>query len=545
MRNLILIMVLFISTAVFSNTPERCYTDPHVEGSFIAISKHLRGCEMFPTDSPNVYIITKYGVRVGKLTWNDNGIATPSWYYGLDGGTTTEMLLYFSRPKEMAYKEGSLRKFNRLVNDTLKAAYVENDVIYDGIPGMVTLNQDGIESGFGVSWKAKNLNNRFGIKCHSAGHTRQFHKDQYRRKKTLGRDILWLNDCVNYGKDDHVYDFFKRYDSLEEGLKDHSNLIRRNKRYKWFRDIPFNQEVTTRKLKVHRNYTHVNWMGTKLKNNQVYSFTNEQWWFIGLCAAGYATDRDYAMKGYLRYKCYYPDHIWDDNAHLIEQQRLLEMLGYKNKLNQQEWDELFLESSETNFAYIPIIVFAVLLIIGTLVQGRITPQWVLSFYALGGTAGVLIYKKYLSLVEELKQSRIDKFIYKYLQISNRRKASILFNELSEFIHNSKLPIPPPYVVPMKNTYHAKYAVNPVFTKLYTDRGIPAKYHLDTKVAYTPLLGVEVQAEDIKFACEVMLQSLAKEGIAFASYVTDSDDSLIRTAAEVKYHDKSLIYLIKK
>jgi flagellum-specific peptidoglycan hydrolase FlgJ len=73
-----------------------------------------------------------------------------------------------------------------------------------GVPASITLAQAIIESRSGNSRLAKNLNNHFGIKCHSrtckAGH------------------------CKNYTDDSHK-DFFRNFKTVEDSYKSHSFVV--------------------------------------------------------------------------------------------------------------------------------------------------------------------------------------------------------------------------------------------------------------------------------------------------------------------------------
>ena len=108
------------------------------------------------------------------------------------------------------------------------------------IPASITLAQGLLESNAGDSQLAKKENNHFGIKC---------------KKKCLGCR------CANY-TDDSRYDMFRIFDSPWGSFREHSKLLT-GKRYKHL-------------LKLDRG---------DYKN-----------WAHGLQAAGYATDKKYAVK---------------------------------------------------------------------------------------------------------------------------------------------------------------------------------------------------------------------------------------------------------
>lgn len=109
-----------------------------------------------------------------------------------------------------------------------------------GVPASITLAQGLLESGQGRSTLAKESNNHFGIKCH---------KD-------------WTGEKV-YHDDDAKGECFRKYPSVSDSYKDHSDFLRYKDRYKSLFDL----EVTDYKG-----------------------------WATGLKAAGYATDPGYAQK---------------------------------------------------------------------------------------------------------------------------------------------------------------------------------------------------------------------------------------------------------
>jgi len=109
-----------------------------------------------------------------------------------------------------------------------------------GIPASITLAQGLLESGAGLSDLAKRTNNHFGIKCHGN----------------------WKGGRV-YAADDTPNDCFRRYATVEESYKDHSEFLVSGPRY----SALFNLSVTDYKG-----------------------------WARGLQKSGYATDRAYANK---------------------------------------------------------------------------------------------------------------------------------------------------------------------------------------------------------------------------------------------------------
>jgi len=76
-----------------------------------------------------------------------------------------------------------------------------------GIPASITLAQGAFESGDGNSRLAKKANNHFGIKCHD-----------------------WKGKTFNYD-DDSNNECFRKYKSVEESFKDHSEFLYTKQRY--------------------------------------------------------------------------------------------------------------------------------------------------------------------------------------------------------------------------------------------------------------------------------------------------------------------------
>lgn len=123
---------------------------------------------------------------------------------------------------------------------TYAPAAVKEMELY-GIPASITLAQGLLESNVGDSKLAKRNNNHFGIKCFS-------------KTCTHGH-------CTNYSDDSHK-DFFRKYGSVWESYREHSQFLQRSR------------------------YEHLKDYGTKDYKN----------WAHGLRKAGYATDPKYAYK---------------------------------------------------------------------------------------------------------------------------------------------------------------------------------------------------------------------------------------------------------
>ena len=108
-----------------------------------------------------------------------------------------------------------------------------------GVPASITLAQGMLESGNGRSELAVKGNNHFGIKCHD----------------WTGRKI--------YFDDDRKGECFRKYRTVEESFRDHSDFLRYRDRYKFLFD---------------------------------FNVTDYESWAYGLKKAGYATDPAYPRK---------------------------------------------------------------------------------------------------------------------------------------------------------------------------------------------------------------------------------------------------------
>ncbi len=108
-----------------------------------------------------------------------------------------------------------------------------------GIPASITLAQGMLESGNGLSELAVKGRNHFGIKCHD-----------------------WTGQKIYYD-DDRKGECFRKYRTVEESYRDHSDFLRYRDRYKFLFD---------------------------------YNVTDYRSWAYGLKKAGYATDPSYPQK---------------------------------------------------------------------------------------------------------------------------------------------------------------------------------------------------------------------------------------------------------
>ena len=136
------------------------------------------------------------------------------------------------------------------------AAIAVDEMYHNGIPASITLAQGLIESSAGQSFLAVYANNHFGIKCH--------------------RD--WKGERV-FRDDDAKHECFRKYKTVADSYRDHSDFLRYRDRYKFLFD---------------------------------YELTDYKSWAYGLKKAGYATDPSYPTKliGVIeRYKLYRYDKM--------------------------------------------------------------------------------------------------------------------------------------------------------------------------------------------------------------------------------------------
>lgn len=152
------------------------------------------------------------------------------------------------------------------------------DMVQYGIPASIKLAQAIIESGAGKSQLAVQANNHFGIKCHNQWNGQRYHYD-----------------------DDHKNECFRKYASVRDSYRDHSEFLRSRQRYA----VLFTYDP--------RDY---------------------RAWAYGLKACGYATNPRYAE---VLIKCIedYDLHQWD----LPEKERARWFAKINNSTNKEKFDE--------------------------------------------------------------------------------------------------------------------------------------------------------------------------------------------------------------
>ena len=89
-----------------------------------------------------------------------------------------------------------------------------SEMLNSGVPASITLAQGMLESSYGNSELAKKARNHFGIKCHSTWKGERF---------TMDDDAK--NEC------------FRVYPSVYDSYKDHSDFLKRNRRYAFLFDL--------------------------------------------------------------------------------------------------------------------------------------------------------------------------------------------------------------------------------------------------------------------------------------------------------------------
>ncbi len=85
-----------------------------------------------------------------------------------------------------------------------------DEMVRTGVPAAISLAQGIIESGAGTTWLSLHANNQFGIKCKST----------------------WQGESVSY-TDDRRNECFRKYATIEDSWRDHSNFLKRNQRYRF------------------------------------------------------------------------------------------------------------------------------------------------------------------------------------------------------------------------------------------------------------------------------------------------------------------------
>lgn len=136
-----------------------------------------------------------------------------------------------------AQTQPAKERYSRQDYINMYRGFAVKEMLISKVPASITLSQGILESGDGNSLLAKEANNHFGIKCHKE----------------------WTGETF-YMDDDHKGECFRKYNSVFDSYRDHSEFLRSRQRYANL----FNLELTDYKG-----------------------------WAHGLKAAGYATNPKY------------------------------------------------------------------------------------------------------------------------------------------------------------------------------------------------------------------------------------------------------------
>jgi len=105
----------------------------------------------------------------------------------------------FAQSQKRMTREAYFEKFHQMAVDEMHRS---------GVPASITLAQGALESGDGNSTLAKKANNHFGIKCHNNWNGKTSYQDDDRR-----------NEC------------FRKYESVEDSYRDHTDYLKSTSRY--------------------------------------------------------------------------------------------------------------------------------------------------------------------------------------------------------------------------------------------------------------------------------------------------------------------------
>lgn len=323
----------YTAQEIYEMTPDSVLRGK-LDTTLMWISQNYKNTSVIDTLYSGAKLPLRQGIKSYKLMWENQllgyvnfektGRKTGEWTLDLALSPSTAEIArgytirkYYDAEKEeyMVYpfRDASRMRFTEYLKEKDRLHYAIKNY-YENIdkiapPWQIPLCQGPTESGYGTSRLAVLGNNEFGIKCFV--HSRKEHKRMLRKGIKVGPS------CIN-AHDDHKYDYFRRWENPLGGLQYHADILMgrtsSKDRYDWFNFLPFDDHFTTMRLEIHGKHPHkgsrkdVYWYGELLEHGKDYTFSNKEWWFIGLCASGYATSPYYAQKvanAYYGYFSYY------------------------------------------------------------------------------------------------------------------------------------------------------------------------------------------------------------------------------------------------
>jgi hypothetical protein len=132
------------------------------------------------------------------------------------------------------------------------AEMATREMARSGVPASITLSQGILESGSGSSYLAREGKNHFGIKCHG-----------------------WKGEEI-YADDDAKGECFRKYKSVEDSYRDHSDFLHNNSRYHFLFDLdPLDYKAWAKGLKkagYATSPTYAEALITVIENNELFLY---------------------------------------------------------------------------------------------------------------------------------------------------------------------------------------------------------------------------------------------------------------------------------
>ena len=119
------------------------------------------------------------------------------------------LLLYTVLFSTLVSADNSVSDYDKQFFIDTYAFWAISEMDYSGIPASVTLAQAILESGWGRGKVAEGANNYFCIKCNNN----------------------WGGDTFKAWDDDPDLSCFRKYETVEESFRDHSDFLKNGKRY--------------------------------------------------------------------------------------------------------------------------------------------------------------------------------------------------------------------------------------------------------------------------------------------------------------------------